>query len=467
MKIKSDIFRAYDVRGVYPEDIDEESAFLIGRAFVLFLKKYNKKKQLNIVISRDNRLSSPSLFKALSSGILEGGANVIDMGLSTSPMFYWCVGRYKFDGGVNITASHNPTQYNGMKFVRENAVPISGKTGLKEILKIVIEIESSVVGGKKFFVAKKVVADREKIKKKNVFTDYLKFNLKIVKKSSLKEFKKISIVVDTANAVSGPAVAELLKNLSCKSKHLFKKLDGSFPNHSPDPLKKESIKSIQREIISRKADLGCGFDGDGDRIMFLDNLGNPISGDLITALLAQIILEERPNQKILYDVRSSNIVRETIKRYKGIPVGYRIGHSFIKAKMREKDIVFGGEVSGHYYLREHYFCEAPFFVLIKVLEKMLQSKKSLAELINEYKKYFYSGEINFKVKDKEKVLNKIEQKYKKGKILKLDGIRIDFEDWWFIVRGSNTEPVLRLILEAKTKALMIEKKKELSKIIGS
>ncbi len=462
--VNPDIFRAYDIRGIYPEEINEETVYLIGRAFVRFLKRKARKKELKIVVGRDNRLSSPSLFRNLVKGVVQEGAKVIDIGLSTSPMLYFGVAYYGYDGGINITASHNPAEYNGLKIVREKAIPISEKTGLQEIKQttrtLLVELahlrERAARTG--IDVAGRVV-------KKDVLKDYLKFNFKSVKKSSLKGFRKIKIAVDTANAVSGLVVARFFKKLPCKTFHIFKKSDGSFPNHPPNPLKKENLRAIQKEVKNRKANLGVAFDGDGDRIIFLDHLARVISGDLITVLLAEIILEKHPDEKILYDLRSSNVAPETIKKMCGIPIRHRIGHSFIKETMRSQDIIFGGELSGHYYPRQNYFCEAPFFVLLKILERMSEKRKTLSELIKPYKKYFYSGEINFKVADKKSALKKLEQKYKKGKISKLDGLRIDFSDWWFLARPSNTDPVLRLVVEAKTKNLMEKKKKEIAKII--
>jgi phosphomannomutase len=459
-EINPNIFRAYDIRGKYPEEINEKSVYLIGRAFVRFLSKKSRKKVLRIVIGRDNRLSSLSLFRALVKGIIQEGAKVIDIGLSTSPMLYFGVAHYGFDGGINITASHNSAEYNGLKIVREKAIPISEKTGLQEIQKLCLRS-----GLKHLRNPRTDLGVAGKIIKKDVLKDYLRFNFKSVKKSSLKDFKKLKIVVDTANAVSGIVVSKFFDKLPCKIFYLFKKSDGSFPNHPPNPLKKENLRAIQKEVRNRKADLGVAFDGDGDRIVFLDHLGRVISGDLITAFLAEIILEKQPCQKILYDLRSSNVVEETIRAEKGIPIKYKIGHSFIKAKMREENIIFGGELSGHYYVKQHYFCEAPFFVLLKILERMSEQKKTLSALISPYKKYFYSGEINFKIENKKRALKTLEQKYKKGRIFKLDGLRIDFKDWWFLVRPSNTEPVVRLIVEAKIKGLMEKKRKEIAKVI--
>lgn len=439
------IFKAYDIRGIYPEEINEEVAYLIGRSFVDFLAKESPK----IAVGRDSRLSSPFLFKGLIEGIIKQGGRVIDIGLSTTPMLYFAVAHYKFDGGIEVSASHNPPQYNGFKIIKEKAIPIDQKTGLKKIKNLVLK-------GK--FRKKR----KGEIKKKRVLKNYLKF---ISQDFDFKKAKSLRIVVDTANAVPGILIPEIFKGTGYKVYHLFSKLDGNFPNHPPDPLIKENLKALQKELINKKADLGIAFDGDGDRIIFVDELGKIISADFITALVAELILEDSPGQKILYDLRSSNIVKEVIEKMAGIPIMNRIGHSFIKTKMRKENIIFGGEFSGHYYHRSHYFSETPFFVLFKILKELSQTKKSFSELIKPFKKYFHSGEINFEAENKEKIIKELEKKFKKGKVSKLDGLRVDFEDWWFNIRPSQTEPVLRLVIEAKTKKLMEKKKKELISLI--
>jgi len=446
MKINAEIFRAYDIRGIYPLTINEEAAFLIGRAFVKFLKK----PRPNIVVGQDDRLSSPQLFKALTKGIIDQGGSVIDIGLAITPMLYFAVAHFKFDGGISLTASHNPPQYNGFKLVREKAIPISGKSGIEEIKNLVLKSEFPIRRRK------------GKIIKKKVLNDYIRFNLKDFDLRKIKPFK---IVIDTANAVPGIVVPEFFKKTNCKIYHLYSKLDGSFPNHLPSPHEEKNLKSLKREVLNKKADLGIAFDGDGDRIIFVDEKGKMISGDLITALLTKLILKKNPGEKILCDVRSSNVVRDVIKENGGKVVIGRIGHSFIKERMRKENIIFQGELNGHYYLREHYFSEVPFFVIFKILEEMSRSRKAISELVKPFKRYFHSGEINFKVKNKKKVLKTLENKFRRGKVTRIDGLRIDFPDWWFNARPSHTEPVLRLVVEAKTKKLMLQKKKELIIII--
>lgn len=454
MRVNPKIFKAYDIRGVYPEEINTEVAYCIGQAFVKFLKK----PELNIVVGRDNRLSNSILYKNLVKGIVDSGANVIDIGLSTTPMLYFAVAHYGFDGGINITASHNPPEYNGFKIVQRGAIPISEETGLKEIQKLARKLARPFP-----------VNFRGRIIKKKILRDYLEFNLKGVDASKIKSLK---LVVDTANAVPGILMPWLSRKLNCRFFPLFWQLDGNFPNHPPDPLIKENLKSLQKEVLRRKADLGVAFDGDGDRIIFVDEKDEVIPADLILTLVSSLILKDYSKSKILHDVRSGRIVGETIKENNGVPIMGRVGHSFIKERMRKENILFAGEFSGHYYHKDHYFCEAPFFVLFKILEELSRTKESLSELVKPFRKYFHSGEINFKIKNynspaaQKKVLKNLEDKFRKGgKILKIDGLRIDFPDWWFNIRLSHTEPVLRLVIEAKTKKLLQEKQKELTILI--
>ena len=438
-KINSLIFKAYDVRGVYPQEINEKTAYLIGRAFVKFLKKTNP----NIVVGQDNRFSSSILFKHLSKGIIDQGGNVIDIKLATTPMLYFANAYFKYHGGIEITASHNPVKYNGFKIVKENSFPVSSENGLLEIKKIIQENS---------FSEKPV---KGKIQKKQIKKEYLEFNLKEFNLNNLKKFK---IIVDPAKAVTEILILDVFKKTNIDYICLSVK-------HGLDPLKKENLRFLIDKIKKEKADLGVAFDGDGDRIIFVDEKGVPVSGDLITALIAESILIKNPRQKILYDIRSSNVVKEIIQKLNGIPVPSRTGHSLIKEQMRKENIIFGGELSGHYYHKDHFFSEAPFFVLFNILEILSKNNKTLSQTIKLFQKYFHSKEINFKVKDSDKVLKKIKEKYKKQKISKIDGLRVDFKDSWFLVRKSNTEPVIRLIVEAKTKKQMQLRIKSLTSLI--
>lgn len=446
MKVNPEIFRAYDIRGIYPEMLNEKAAYLIGRAFVKFLKK----QRPTVVVGRDARLSTPKISPHLIKGIIDQGGNVVDIGLSITPMLYFATAHFKYDGGINITASHNPPQYNGLKLVREKAIPVSGDSGIKKIQEM---------------VSRGRFKDTEKgrVIKKNVLEEYIKFNLK---GHNLKIIKPLRIVVDTANAVPGLVVKGFFKKTNCKIDHLFADLDGSFPNHLPSPHEEKNLEAIKKEVLNKKADLGIAFDGDGDRIIFIDEKGEMIRGDFITALMAELILKENPGEKVLCDVRSSNIIREVVKMSGGRVVIGKIGHSFIKERMRKENIIFQGELNGHYYLRSHYFSEAPFFVIFKILEEISKTGKKISELVKDFAIYYYSGEINFKINDKKGALRALEGRFKGGKVLKIDGLRIDFKDWWFNARPSNTEPLLRLVIEAKTERLLAEKKKELLALLN-
>jgi len=435
----NNIFKAYDIRGIYGKDLNEDTAFKIGQSFVVFLKKKLNKEDLTVVLAKDNRISSNSLFSFIKRGIMSQGANVIDIGLSTTPLFYFSVAHFKYDGGIIITASHNPKEYNGFKFVGSLSEPISEDTGLLEIKELVLQ---------NTFERKEQGTEE----KKSFINDYVSFN------SFNNNFSDIKIVIDTANSVSGIVISQILPNAI----HIFKELDGNFPNHEPNPLKEENMSFLKEKIKQEKADLGVAFDGDGDRLFFIDEKGQSVSSDLILALMASLIIKGK--EKILYDVRSSNIVKETIESLGGIPVLSRVGHSFIKEKMKKEDIVFGGEYSGHFFSKNHYFTECPYFVLFNIIEKMKKENKTLSQLIEPFRKYFHSGEINFKVENKEEIIKQIKEKYKEGKTMEIDGLRVDFPDWWFLVRASNTEPLIRLIVEAKNKELMAEKKNELLKL---
>jgi len=457
-QILEKIFRQYDIRGKYPEEINQEIAYLLGLALVSFAKKQRKVKKIDILVGRDNRKSSPALFKALSKGILDAGGNVISLGLCTSPLFYFASGYYKVDdGGVMITASHLPKDYNGFKLVRELPLPIDIKSGLKEIKKLVQKRTPE-------FFKKATTCPRTsgKLVEKNILKEYLKF---IHKDPELFKMKPLKVVIDTGNAVTGIIAPEIFKNLNCKIFYLFKKLDSNFPNRHLDCTRAENLKNLTREVLKRKADLGVAFDGDGDRVTFLDEKGKFIFPSIITAFLVSVLLKENTGEKILYTVNQSRIIPEVIKTYGGVPIISKVGHSNIKKKMRKENDLFGGEESAHYYHRSPYFCEAPFFVLFKILKELSKTEKRFSELVKPFQKYFYSGEINFEAKNQKRVLKSLENKLKGGKVLKMDGIRIDFPDWWFNVRPSHTEPVLRLVVEAKTKKLMVQKKKELTSLI--
>ncbi|MFC1652032.1 phosphomannomutase/phosphoglucomutase [Patescibacteria group bacterium] len=437
------VFRAYDIRGVYPEEINETLAEKIGQAFVQFLGCKE------VVVGRDARTSSESLFKALTKGITEAGANVIDIGLSSTPMFYYA-SRDK-ESGIMITASHNPAEYNGFKLVRENCAPISGDTGIEEIEKIVGTSRDSSSN------------EKGKIIKQNILEDYLNYFDKFISK----DMKPFKVVVDGGNGMGGLAYPKLFKKLPAKLIPLYLEMDGTFPNHDADPLKMENVEDLQKKVIEKKADLGVALDGDCDRLILIDEKGNYISADLITALIAQYLLKDHPGENILYDLRSSWSTKEAIEEAGGKPMVCRVGHSFIKQQMKKVNALFAGELSGHFYFRDTFTAESSILTLIIVLNMLSETGKTLSELIQPFQKYFASGEINSEVKNSKAKIEELAKIYGDGTISRLDGLKIEFSDWWFNVRPSNTEPLLRLNLEAKNKELMEKKRDEVLKVIRS
>lgn len=438
------IFRAYDIRGKYPKEINEKIAFKIGSAFGKFIKGDK------IVIGRDARESSPSLRDSLVSGLCSSGKKVLDIGLSTTPMCYFAINELGENGGIMITASHNPAEYNGFKLEREKATSLSYETGIKEIEEMV---------KKEKYEKTKPKAEKIDIKKK-----YIDLLLKNIEKNKINIDGKV--VVDTGNGMSGLILDNVLKKLDVDYIPLYFDVDCSFPNHQADPLVEKNLKDLKKTMKEKNAILGIAFDGDGDRVIFVDENKKTIAGDFITALISKDILKKN-KEKIVYDLRSSKVVPEKIKEWGGIPIKSRIGHSYIKQKMREEDIVFGGEVSGHYYFRKFFYSESSIFAVGKIL-KLISNDKKISKLTKPFKKYYRSGEINFKVKNKKEKIKEAEDFFsrKGGKISKLDGITLEFGNWWFNLRPSNTEDLLRLNLEAKSKKLLEEKLKEMKEVIG-
>ncbi|MBW2965974.1 phosphomannomutase/phosphoglucomutase [Candidatus Woesearchaeota archaeon] len=437
----AEIFKAYDVRGIYPTDLNEEIAYKIGRAFVIFLKVKE------VVVGRDGRLSSPQIFEALTKGITDQGANVIDIGLSSTPMFYFEAA--KAESSIMVTASHNPKEYNGFKFCRENATPISGDTGIQDIKKLVEKNQF------------KDPKNKGKIIKKDILENFLKHNLSFVKTN-----KPFKVVIDAGNGMGSYTFPKIFEKLPFNFIPLYCEMDFNFPNHEPNPLKYETLKDLQNKVIEEKADLGIALDGDGDRCIAVDEKGNIVNCDLMTALIGKSLLKTNPGSLILYDLRSSKIVKEVIEENGGKSKMCRVGHAFIKQQMRDEDALFAGELSGHFYYKDSFFTESSFITTAILLNLIAQENKSLSELVEPLKKYFQSGEINSDVSDKEAKIKEVEEKFKDTeKILHLDGLSVYYKDWWFNIRPSNTEPLLRLNLEANTKELMEQKRDEILKII--
>lgn len=452
MTLNESIFKAYDIRGIYGQDFDDDFAKQLGRAYSSFMEAGGK-ENLTIVVGHDMRLSSPSLKDELISGIAESGVNVIDIGLVSTPAFYFAVAKYGYDGGIMISASHNPKEWNGFKLVKEKAIPISGETGIDDIKKIILENSYSASG------------EQGVITKKDVIADYDNY---CAKQLNLAKIKPMKIVADAANSMGGQYLEQLSKLLPGELIRLNFELDGSFPAHEADPLKEENLEQIKKSILENKADLGIATDGDGDRIFFVDDKGHTINPAIIRGLLAQSFLMEKPGSKIGYDVRPGKITEDLILESGGTPVMTRVGHSLIKEQMLKEDIYFAGESSGHFYLNMEIGCfEAPLIMIFKMLETFSKSNMPISEFVKQYDKYFHSGEINSNVEDKEGVIKKIAEKFGDGKISYLDGITVKYPDFWFNVRGSNTENKMRLNLEATTEEVMEKRRDEILDIINS
>ena len=453
MKINPSIFKAYDIRGIYPSELNEEVIYKIGRAYAVLIQKENKGK-LTVAVGEDMRLSSPKLKEALVKGLVTQGVNVVEIGLVSTPTFYFAVANYGYDGGMQVSASHNPREWNGLKLVRKEAIPVSEDTGIKKIKAMVEKGEFMEVEEK-----------GEVSKKEGVLQDQIKHDFKYADISKIKLFK---VVVDPANAMGALYSEAMFDRLPCELIKMNFELDGTFPNHEADPMKEENTKDLRKRVVKERADIGIAIDGDGDRIFFVDNKGELVPQQIIRGLLAKIFLREYPGATICYDIRPGKITVDMIKEAGGKPVVTRVGHSLIKEKMREVDALFGGESSGHFFLKlEKGVYEVPVIVILKLLQELSESGKSFSELIKPYKKYFHSGEINLVVEDKLGKIKEIEELYKgeAKEVNNLDGIMVDMGDFWFNLRPSNTEAKLRLNLEATSNKLMEEKRDEVLKVI--
>lgn len=435
----AEIFKAYDIRGIYPVDLNEEIAEKIGHAFVYFL---GAKK---VVVGRDMRPHSKPIFEALAKGMTEQGADVIDLGMCSTPMSYHANGVLGADGSIIITASHNPAEWNGFKLCRDNAIPISGATGILDIKKIVEE--------ESWGTADKVGT----VSSYDIGPEYGAFLRKHAKLD-----RKLKVVVDYANSMGSFEIKYIEDMFEIIP--MYKDLDGTFPNHEANPLKLDTLDALCAKVKETGADFGAGFDGDADRCGFVDNNGEIIPMDLFTALIAQDVLSKGP-ATILYDLRSSKAVKECIEENGGTAIMSRVGHAFIKAQMRENDAVFAGELSGHYYFKENFTTESQGLAFIMLANLICKTGKQVCELVKPLRKYYASGEINSKVPDVAPILAEIKEKYADGRMFELDGVTVEYPDWWLNVRASNTEPLLRLIVEADDRATMEAKRDELLAII--
>ena len=435
MSKAEEVFKAYDIRGIFPEEVNEELFRNIGRAFAIFIKNKSQ-KNTSVIIGRDMRNSSESLAEAFATGVRDQGLNSVDIGLASTDMCYFASGHFDFPAAM-VTASHNPAEYNGLKICMNKARPVGQDSGLQEILEIVNALpeRQSVIGS---------------IEKIDVLSEFADHVCSVIDTSNLRDLK---VVADTANGMGGLILPPVFKKLPFELEILFPELDGNFPNHPADPLRQENQEYLRQRVLETKADVGLAFDGDADRVFLLDEKGESISGSLTTALIADQILAERPDESVIYNLICSKVVPEVILERGGMGIRSRVGHSFIKESMEKHDAVFAGEHSGHYYFRENYRADSGVIAALVVLKALSQYQGKLSELLEPFKRYESSGELNFSVTDVEASIEKIEEHYVGSIVDRLDGLTVDVGEWWFNLRPSNTEPLLRLNIEANNKKI--------------
>jgi phosphomannomutase len=441
-----DIFKAYDIRGLYPEEIDGELAERIGRAFAHVLSKLSGKPvaELRVGLGRDMRLSAPELSARYREGLLGEGVNVIEAGQVGSEMLYYLVGSRELDGGLMCTASHNPKAYTGAKLLREGALALSGDSGIQDIRREV-EAGIGVDGG----ATPGEPAKRGTLEVLDIYEEFQATVLRFIDADAVRSAAPLKVVVDGGNGMAGPVAGPVLESLDLELIETYWTPDGNFPDHEPNPLLPENRRLIMQKVRETGADLGIAWDGDADRCFFIDDTGEFVPGDFLTALLAESLLEKHPNEAILYDVRASRAVPDTVARAGGTAYRNRVGHAYFKTRMRKEGSLFGGEVSGHYYFRDFYCADSGSIPALLVLEMLCTRGKRMSELLAPYReRYFISGEINSEVADAEAKMQEIAERYADAEQDRLDGISIDYPDWHFNVRSSNTEPLLRLCLES-------------------
>jgi phosphomannomutase len=440
------VFKAYDVRGIYPDELDEEGAYAIGRAYVEHFEPRT------IAVGRDMRASAPAMAAAAIDGAVDAGADVVDIGMVGTEMLYCAVGELGLEGGIAVTASHNPKDYTGMKIVRRGALPVGGDSGL-------LEIRDRALAG---------FGDAERhgaVAQADVWPAFVERVLSFVDAGAIKPLR---VVIDAANGMAGAMLPPVLERVPIDAVRCFFEPDGTFPNHEPNPLLPENREFIVRKTLEEGADFGVAFDGDADRCFFVDDTGEFVPGDFATALFAESILAKEPAGKVIYDVRASWAVPETIERAGGAPLVNRVGHAFIKHRMRQEDAVFAGEVSGHYYFRDFFQADSGVIPFLLMLERVSQAEKPLSEILRPFReRYFITGEINSTVSDVPVKLQELKERFgREGRVSHLDGVSVDADDWHFNVRPSNTEPLLRLNLEARTQKLMEQKRDEVLAVIS-
>ncbi len=447
MELNPGIFKAYDIRGVYGEELDEGTAYDIGRSFVRVLAGLRDKqaRELRIGLGRDMRLTAPRMAAEVRDGMIAEGAKVVDAGMVATEMLYHLVGSRDLDGGAMVTASHNPKKYTGVKLVREGALPLSGDAGIAEV-RATIEagLGDSPGGGS--------------LEEVDIWDEYRAHALSFIDPDAVKPMK---VVVDGGNGMGGPMIGPILEKLPLELEKMYFVPDGEFPDHEPNPLLEENRRLIIERVRSTGADLGIAWDGDADRCFFIDGSGEFCDGDFVCALLARSILAKNPGAMILYDPRSSRAVPDLIAADGGRSGLSRVGHAFFKARMREEHAAFGGEVSGHYYFRDFWNADSGTIPALLMLELLSKDGRTIGELMSEFRsKYFISGEINSEVADQAAKLDEIRERYADGEITELDGVSVDYPEWHFNVRPSNTEPLLRLNLESLVSREDMERRRD-------
>ncbi len=450
------IFKAYDIRGVYPTQIDEEAAWKIGHATAQFLRSLlrgydrGQESMQSLVVGRDMRSHSPGLSAALIHGMNSSGANVIDIGLIDTPQIYFAVNHLNTCGGVQTTASHNPAQYNGFKISGVQARPIGGDTGLKEIEHIASALRHTEAAGKGRVTAVDLTGP------------YRQHVLSFLSSNT----RRLKIAIDASNGMAGKWVPAIFGDLNIEILPLNFSHDGNF-RHDPNPLVEANLAELKKTVLEKKADVGICFDGDADRLIVVDETGATVGCDIMTALLAGYFLKKNPGSAIVYDLRSSRVVPEEVQRNGGVPRRDRVGHAFMKKTLKDTKGVFGGELSGHFYYRDNFYADSGMITMVHLLNILSASDRPFSQLIQPLKRYAGSGEVNFRVEDKQAVLDELKKTFSDGKIDDLDGITIQYKDWWFNCRPSNTEPLLRLNVEADSPDMLQEKLARLTSILGS
>ncbi len=446
MHIDSSIFKAYDIRGTVPDQLSAEDAGHIGSALAGFLKPKS------IAVGRDMRISSDELFEHLTRGINDAGVDVVDLGLCSTDGLYFAVGKYGYDAGVMITASHNPKEYNGFKICRKNAEPLSGQEGLQQILKIIQDTDEFRRSPSHGMTVRKDIGD-----------EYAAHCLSFIDPSQVKPYR---IVIDTGNGMAGATLPPVLDKLPMLDVvRLFFELDGSFPNHPASPIEVENLADLQKKVAEVEADFGVAFDGDADRVFLIDKFGTPLGGDIVTALVAKSLLSRTPDETILYNLICSRAVPELVTRLGGTPIRTRVGHAFIKPLMKQHNAIFGGEHSGHFYFRDNWFADSGLIAFLVCLELISKEGRPLHEMVREIDPYFRSGEINSRVESIPDKLEAVAQAFSNGEVDHEDGLTVQHDDFWFNLRPSNTEPLLRLNIEANNQKLLDETTARLLEII--